>query len=362
MKKLSLILLIMLGLYASSNAQRIISGLVTDAETNEPLIGAAIILKGTTIGTLTDVDGKYSIAIKPKVNTLIVSFTGYESKEINIGLSDTINIQLNGSSLLNEVVVVGYGTVKNNAQIRLKGKLSNKIYGSKAPTSGAMLIENIKEKRFRKDKELNNEEKYAHYTENDFETPAKSPLSTFSIDVDKASYSNLRRYIKNGDSPPEDAVRIEEMINYFDYNLPEPNGQHPLSISTELGTCPWAKTHSLLKVDLQAQRKSFKQMPPNNFVFLIDVSGSMQSPDKLGLLKEAMNLLVKQLRSDDYVSIVTYAGNAGLVLDATSRSDKDKIIKAINGLEAGGSTAGGEGIQLAYEIAEGNFITNGIIG
>ncbi len=201
-----------------------------------------------------------------------------------------------------------------------------------------------------------NTEEYGRITENEFLEAVNNPLSTFSIDVDTASYSNVRRFINQGQLPPADAVRIEELINYFKYNYPEPEGNEPFSISTELAACPWEPAHKLVHIGLQAKRIPLADAPANNLVFLIDTSGSMNSPDKLPLLKSAFRLLTDQLREQDRVAIVVYAGSAGLVLPSTSGSDKKAILSAIDQLEAGGSTAGGAGISLAYEVARESFI------
>ena len=204
-----------------------------------------------------------------------------------------------------------------------------------------------------------NTEDYSRIYENPFLEALKNPLSTFSIDVDTASYSNTRRFISQGQLPPADAVRIEEMVNYFHYNYPQPQGDAPFSISTELSDCPWTEGHKLLQVGLQAKRIDMSQAPRSNLVFLLDVSGSMEAPNKLGLVKQSLRLLVDQLRESDKISIVVYAGNAGLVLPATAGDKKEAIRAAIDKLEAGGSTAGGAGIQLAYKVARDNYIPGG---
>lgn len=204
-----------------------------------------------------------------------------------------------------------------------------------------------------------NTEEYKIIYDNNFQNTIDTPLSTFSIDVDTASYSNLRRFINSGKLPPADAVRTEEMINYFTYEYPQPRGEHPFSITTELGDCPWEPNHKLVMIGLQGENIPIAELPPSNLVFLIDVSGSMNDPNKLPLLKTTFKMLVKQLREEDKVSIVVYAGKAGVVLEPTAGSDKDKIIAAIDGLNASGSTAGGEGIELAYEIAKKAFMTEG---
>lgn len=204
-----------------------------------------------------------------------------------------------------------------------------------------------------------NTEQYNRIYENEFLEVAQNPLSTFSIDVDTASYSNVRRFLNNNQMPPADAVRIEEMINYFTYDYPKPTGEHPFSITTKAAVCPWEPKHQLALVGLQGKTFEAQNIPPSNLVFLIDVSGSMDQADKLPLLKSSFRLLVNQLRDEERVAIVVYAGNAGLVLESTPGSDRQRILEAIDRLQAGGSTAGGAGIQLAYKIAKENFIKGG---
>ncbi len=204
-----------------------------------------------------------------------------------------------------------------------------------------------------------NTENYATIHENGFRNVLANPLSTFSIDVDNASYSNVRRYINQGELPLVDAVRIEEMINYFNYDYPEPTGEHPFSVSTELAECPWNSNHYLMHVGLKGKSIDKSELPPSNLVFLLDVSGSMGAPNKLPLLKRGYKMLVNELRPNDRVAIVVYAGAAGKVLDSTPGNEKKTIIKALENLSASGSTAGGEGLKLAYKIARENFIKNG---
>jgi Ca-activated chloride channel family protein len=204
-----------------------------------------------------------------------------------------------------------------------------------------------------------NTEDYDNIVENKFLAATQNPLSTFSIDVDEASYGNVRRYLENGLLPPAGAVRIEEMINYFDYDYPKPQNGEPFTVNTEISDCPWNTQHRLIHIGLQGKEIPVDNLPPSNMVFLIDVSGSMNEPNKLPLVQASLNMLVDQLREKDKVAIVVYAGNAGLVLSSTSGANKNKIKEAINNLEAGGSTAGGEGIQLAYKVAKENFIKDG---
>jgi len=204
-----------------------------------------------------------------------------------------------------------------------------------------------------------NTEDYNHIVENRFLAATQTPLSTFSIDVDEAAYSNIRRFINQGSIPPAGAVRIEEMINYFDYSYPQPQNEDPFSVNTEMSECPWSPQHRLVHIGLQGKEIPMQNLPNANLVFLIDVSGSMQDENKLPLVKASMNLLTDKMRPDDKVAIVVYAGSAGLVLPSTSGTNKEAIKKAIDKLGAGGSTAGGEGIKLAYKVATENFIKGG---
>ena len=202
-------------------------------------------------------------------------------------------------------------------------------------------------------------EEYSRIYENIFLPVLQNPLSTFSIDVDTASYANVRRFINNDQFPYKDAVRIEEMVNYFSYEYPLPTGKEPFSIYTEISACPWNPAHRLILIGLQGKKLASRDLPPSNLVFLLDVSGSMTPPNKLPLLQQAFKLLVGELGVRDRVSIVVYAGAAGLVLPSTPAGQKEKIREAIERLRAGGSTAGGAGIKLAYKVAEENFIPEG---
>ncbi|MEM1292680.1 MAG: VWA domain-containing protein [Cyanobacteria bacterium P01_H01_bin.162] len=204
-----------------------------------------------------------------------------------------------------------------------------------------------------------NTEEYDRIYENPFMAVVQEPLSTFSIDVDTASYANTRRFLTENRLPPPDAVRLEELINYFSYDYPQPTGDEPFSITTELTVAPWNPEHELLLVGLQGQQLDTEVLPPNNLVFLLDVSGSMDEPNKLPLLKAAIKLLAEQMDADDRVAIVVYAGAAGLVLEPTPGSETSQILAAIDALQAGGSTAGGAGIELAYQVAKENFLPEG---
>ncbi len=203
-----------------------------------------------------------------------------------------------------------------------------------------------------------NTESYNPSRENGFVAVGNDPLSTFSIDVDTASYSNIRRFIEQGSLPPAGSVRIEEMINYFDYDYPQPE-KGPFSLNLEGGPCPWQPEHRLVRIGLQAKDVEKKDLPPSNLVFLIDVSGSMSDPDKLPLLKRAMALLVDQLDGSDRVSIVAYAGSERVVLPPTAGSDRKTLLTAIDTLESGGSTHASQGIVTAYQLARQTFMPGG---
>lgn len=347
--------------------EKTITGVVSDKL--GPLPGANVVIKGTTRGTQTDFDGKYSIKAK-EGETLVFSFTGYNSKTVKVKKATTINVVLDSGVTLDEVVVVGYGSeydsyspkrvkekaagvqvVANSSSISIRGnslmKQEYNSYNPNYPSKHDVIAPNI------------GDEDYGTFVENVFESPKSSPLSTFSIDVDNASYTNVRRFINNGQKVPKDAVRVEEMMNFFKYNYPQPKGEHPFSINSEYSECPWNTNNKLVRIGLQGKNIDDEKLPASNLVFLIDVSGSMFSENKLPLLKQSLKVLVNQLRAEDKVSIVVYAGAAGMVLPSTSGDKKMTIIDALEKLSAGGSTAGGAGIQLAYKTAKENFIKNG---
>ncbi|WP_139423114.1 vWA domain-containing protein [Chryseobacterium mulctrae] len=257
----------------------------------------------------------------------------------------------------------------------LKDAAATSMYGSKA-SNGVVVIKTKKlsrkeriafEKLQKVQDSINaskqiqkqNNEEYDAFVENPFELTKNQSVSTFSIDVDKAAYSNIRRMINNGEYVNKNAVRIEEMINYFKYDYPQPKNNEPFSINTEYNDSPWNSKHKLLKIGLQGKEIPTDKLPNSNFVFLIDVSGSMNELNKLPLLKSSFKVLLDQLRPTDKVGIVVYAGSAGMVLPPTSAKEKGKIIEALDKLQAGGSTAGGHGIELAYKLAQENFIKNG---
>jgi Ca-activated chloride channel homolog len=349
----SMFLLVMMALSMSIHSQTTtywVNGVVAD-DKGVVMPGVSVVEKGTTNGTVTNVDGKYAIRLKTDKAVLVFSFIGFESREEQVGARTQINVSMVAStSKMEEVVVVGYGSLKKS---QLTGACTSIAYDSPRRERKALAASQVCY-----DAEFNTE-CYSKINENGFRDVAKEPLSTFSVDVDRASYANVRRYLNSGQLPPSDAVRIEEMINYFNYNYPQPKGNEPFSVNTEMAVCPWNPSHYILKVGLQGKQMDKSNLPPSNIVFLIDVSGSMNAPNKLPLLKSAYTLLVNELRPTDRVAIVVYAGAAGLVLPSTPGSEKGKILDAIERLSAGGSTAGGEGLRLAYAVAKQNFVKNG---
>lgn len=341
LKAMMLGLLIVIISLGAVNAQTLtVKGKVTDAADGFDITGCTVLVKGTTRSTITNVDGEYTIRAN-KGEKLIFSYIGYETQTVKV-TSERLNITMQANSqIFEECVVVGYGMQK---QVSMCGAVSNIMPG--IMTRRAYTYD------------MNTEE-YKNIKENGFKKVNENPLSTFSIDVDAASYSNMRRYLNRGELPPADAIRTEELINYFSYNYPQPTGKDPVKITTEIGSCPWNKNHRLVRIGLKANEIPTEKLPVSNLVFLIDVSGSMYGPQRLGLVQSSLKLLVNNLRDTDRVAIVVYSGSAGERLPSTSGSDKQKIREAIDELTAGGSTAGGEGIKLAYKIAKKNFVKGG---
>ncbi len=309
-----------------------IEGTVTDAATGQPLESARVSVgPARSGGVLTNEAGRYlMMGVPAGEHTLEVRILGYATQERQV------------------IVAAGQVTV---ADFAMTGQaLESLELAARAAISLPGHL--FRGGRF-------NTESYAHIDENDFRLVSASPLSTFSIDVDRASYANVRRFIQDGERPPADAVRIEEMINYFPYDWGAVTGEHPFAVATEVWEAPWKREHRLVRIGLHARSIDTDNLPPSNLVFLLDVSGSMNYPDKLPLLKKAFALLVDQLRPEDRVAIVVYAGAAGLVVPSTPGDRQDEILAALERLEAGGSTAGGEGIRLAYETAREHFIDGG---
>ena len=319
----------------------IVKGTVTDGSDGSPLVGCAVTVKGTSRGTVTNLQGQYRIEAN-KGETLIFSYIGFEKVE-KIIFSAKMDVSLMASSdVLEECVVVGYGSQR---KVAVTGAISTVNLASLRHPSVRM--------------DAVNTEEYKSISENGFKQVGEFPLSTFSIDVDAASYSNMRRMINSGTLPVPDAIRTEELVNYFSYDYAKPTGSDPVKITMEAGVCPWNADHRLVRIGLKAREIPTDKLPESNLVFLIDVSGSMWGPTRLDLVKSSLKLLVNNLRDKDKVAIVVYAGNASVKLESTPGSDKQKIRDAIDELTSGGSTAGGAGIQLAYKVAKQNFLSKG---
>ncbi|MDZ7625314.1 MAG: von Willebrand factor type A domain-containing protein [Ignavibacteriaceae bacterium] len=354
-----------------------ISGKVTDADTGEPLIGANILILNTNWGAATDIDGFFKINFIPSGKYVLkVSYVGYAPetiKDVNVKAFDSlfIEIKLKTDFTLAEICIVESKPLitKSTNTCKVTNSESIQTLHVRGGRGSEVLycVDGINIQAGGYTAEFNqclqsapwNTEEYNTIVENEFLNAFSNPLSTFSIDVDAASYSNARRFIQAGQLPPKDAVRVEEFINYFDYDYPQPKDEHPFSVFTELGSCPWNKENYLLHVGIKGKELADEERTDCNLVFLLDVSGSMEPENKLPLVKKAFKFLVKNLRENDKISIVVYAGSAGLVLPTTSGNQKRKITFALDNLHAGGSTAGGAGIQLAYNIAKENFIEGG---
>jgi Ca-activated chloride channel family protein len=331
-----------------------------------PLANVTVTEMQSHRSTITAEDGRFSLTVSSKHIVLAFRLVGYDKIDFSpVDITKPVNIQLNASvQALNEVVVKGYKTQKKKD---VTGSVV-RAYGMSSHSADGIFHKERRrdpgtedEKYFQNnyDSTAYNTEEYESIVENRFLAATENPLSTFSIDVDGGSYSNVRRYLQQGQLPPSGAVRIEELINYFHYDYPQPTGENPFSINTEIGRCAWNPDHKLVMIGLQGKKIPVENLPASNLVFLIDVSGSMMEPEKLPLVQRSLSMLVDQLREQDRVSLVVYAGNAGLVMPSTSGFEKKKIKDAIERLEAGGSTAGGAGIQLAYKVAEQHFVKGG---
>lgn len=352
--KVLIIAITMFGFIVSSLQAQQIRGKVTDTA-NQPLSGVQVILKGAQTSTQTNALGDYQITIDPKHQILVFKHKNFVVQEVSVQGRTIINVTLhplkkeeNKLTVVEDEVFIVMDEEQSTITkkpVMIRG--ASYIRTNQPPMPNMYMMPE------------HNTEGYSTIHENGFKEVSINPLSTFSIDVDAASYSNVRRFINNGSLPPVDAVRIEEMINYFSYNYPQPKGDNPFSINTELSVCPWNTDNYLLHVGLQGKKMDVENLPASNLVFLIDVSGSMNSYNKLPLLKSSFALLLEQLRPSDRVAIVVYAGSSGLVLPSTPGSEKQKILDALNNLQAGGSTAGGAGLQLAYKTAEENFMEQG---
>lgn len=358
-----------------------LTGKVTDANTAEEVPFAQLLITGkdSTVkyAVVSDLEGNYSFKhVKPGSYNLSARYVGYSDYAakgiiINPGKNTVLDIKLPAAvHRLDEVTITEYApkaaevnvmsmkTITREEYHAMPIKNTNQVAGT---TSGV-----YQKRKGKHDGDLKaaptqdyNREGYNRIYDNEFKDSKHDPLSTFSIDVDRASYSNVRRFLNQHSLPQADAVRIEEMINYFSYKYPQPKAGDPFSITTEYTECPWNKKHSLIHIGLQGKDVKLDNLPANNLTFLIDVSGSMSSEDKLPLLKSGLRLLIEQMRPEDKVSLVVYAGAAGVVLPPTSGDHKDRIFDALDKLQSGGSTAGGEGIMLAYKTARENYNAKG---
>jgi len=339
-----------------------IIGRVTDAASGSPIAGAQVFLAATGQGTLTNADGRYMILVPKSASPedaleISVAIIGYGSQSTSVRPATqmqngflTLDFQLHAVTVaLDELVVAGTVTGDSRA-----------LYEQAAAPTAARYASGVASPVGHRIHPGFEREQYAKIEDNAFKSALDNPLSTFSIDVDRASYSNIRRFILTQHRlPPVDAVQVEEMVNYFPYDYALPRDGEPLGITTELGRAPWRPEHRLLRIGMASPAIEVEDLPPSNLVFLLDVSGSMHSPDKLPLVKRSLRLLVDQMREEDRVALAVYAGAAGLVLEPTSGAHKERILEAIDRLEAGGSTAGGAGLRLAYDVARRHLIEGG---
>ena len=346
----------------------VLRGTVTDSSTGKPINNVSVMVAGMAPGAHTDGQGRYELRFTPVSATaritVVVRRIGYAARSLPIDLARRSEITADfaltpANTRLEEVVVTAMESRDASRGQRRANAALGKSAGVMSVAPSASVLASPPGASIRRQGEPGNTEGYAVIDENPYFLASERALSTFSVDVDRASYSNVRRFLTQGQRPPKDAVRIEELVNYFPYSYPEPRASDPVSISTSVARAPWNRSHRLVMIGLKARSIATASLPTNNLVFLIDVSGSMMSPDKLPLVKSAFELLVNQLRPQDRVSIVVYAGSAGLVLPSTPGSDKKAIMDAITRLEAGGSTAGGAGLRLAYDIARSNFMKHG---
>jgi Ca-activated chloride channel family protein len=345
-----------------------VEGRVRD-ENGRPILGAEVSVVGTALSAITDTAGAYRLpAVPAGLVTLRAARAGRRPAERSItvraGATATVDFVLPAARPELDAAKARELRLRDEVARRQALPASESVPGFAAISPAAHQNApgrpyGYEPEAWRNQREPGNTEAYNLIVENRFLAARANPVSTFSIDVDAASYSNVRRFLGQGTLPPKDAVRLEELVNYFPYRYPDRSGSHPFAVTADAGPCPWAPDHRLVRVALQARRVATRELPPSNLVFLIDVSGSMMSPDKLPLVRQAFRALVQELRPEDRVAIVVYAGAAGLVLPSTSGADKATILAAIDRLEAGGSTAGGAGLRLAYDVAKEHFEAEG---
>ncbi len=359
---ISIIGMMLISASTTLNAQvGILWGVVNDNSNGKVIANASVqvLQNGRQSGSITSKsNGTFSLPLKQGTYLIRVVAKGYDiyennSVSITNGKTTNLKINLNPAAIVDSLVAVD--ELKEEPMVLCEMAME----APKISSSGGARYN----KAYNSDNSYVyqefNTESYDVVNENTFKDVIGNPLSTFSIDVDKASYSNVRRFLAQNQKPVKDAVRIEELINYFDYDYPQPKNGNPFSVTIEGDKCPWNEKHNLVLVGLKGENLNDKQIPPSNLVFLLDVSGSMDEPNKLPLVKKSFKYLVENLRPVDRIAIVVYAGAAGVVLESTPGDKKETIISSIDRLEAGGSTAGGEGIELAYKIAKQNFMKEG---
>jgi Ca-activated chloride channel family protein len=407
MKNYLIIFIAIIGLTGfKAGSQRTISGTVYNAVDKKTIQGVHVLVAGTGVNAYTNAQGRYSITMSGNKARLVFSAAGYQTDTITINNSAKLDIYLK-RQMVYKMDTVAYKASPYDVNHKpTVGELLKKMEGMQVNADGSVVsqgkavtktrvngkdfvggnvraavknlpadilqevqvIDSYSDQAsvlhpapsvFLNSRSINSTESYGRIVENQFIDPKSTPLSTFAVDVDAASYANVRRFINNGQLPPKNAVRIEEMINYFHYDLPEPTNSEPVAIKTELSTAPWNPQHQLVRIGLKAKNVKTDKLPPSNLVFLIDVSGSMNEANKLPLVKTSMKMLVDQLRPNDHVAIVVYASEVGIKLASTPGDQKVKIKDVIDQLGAGGGTAGGAGISMAYQIARQNFIKGG---
>lgn len=388
--KMKHILWMLLMIFSSSiyaqNPQKnsgVLLGKVIDKKTKKPLdyVNLTLKLHGTIIRQqLSDDDGFFTFKnLKPDSNySLELNYVGYPNSiiyQICIKDHDTLKLDLamESGNQLQELMIVNKKSLISKSDMHSKTIMTSPVRNINSIANISMGVEsrggstpNIRGARAEGSsyyidgvRVTQGTEKYAKQSDNTFVSVKSAPLSTFSIDVDKASYSNMRRYLQSNQLPPIDAVRVEEMINYFSYDFPTTDQVHPFSIQSKVFNHPFSSNKKLLHIHLQSPKIQIENSKPNMLTFLIDVSGSMSSSDKLPLLISCLKMLVEQMRAEDQIAMVVYAGAAGLALEPTNGKNKPKILDALNKLQSGGSTAGGAGIELAYDIAQKNFLKEG---
>ena len=349
----------------------IVVGQVVDSASSRPIPGAVVAIRGVDGGALTGRLGRYLLRVPADRSTdaewtITATMIGYGQTARTVRSVDQVDGVVTVDLRMAPRAVQLEGVVTNGRPVEGQQRPVTRQVGptvvAEAMADRALVgARSITPTRFGfGDTGDFDREQYARIVENDFRTAVDAPLSTFSIDVDRASYSNVRRFLmRENRLPPVDAVQIEEMVNYFPYRYDLPGREHPVAVTTELGAAPWADGHEILRVGVASRPVATADLPPANLVFLIDVSGSMRSGNKLPLVKRSLRMLVDQLRPQDRVSLVVYAGAAGLVLEPTPGSRKSAIVEALDRLEAGGSTAGGQGLRLAYDVARRHFVEGG---